>query len=97
MAKRKRAKRKSASPSLFTPPVIDVGRTISVSATTVRDAESAFSLSDGTKLYAKVVISAVERSKEKFNASGEPVYQIQAGILLRTEVHKSLKRKLKTP
>ena len=95
MAK-KRARKKSAAPSLFMPPVIDVGQTTVVSVTPTQDAESIFTLSDGTKLYAKVLINSVERSKEKYNANGEPIYQIQAGIILKTEVPKKLKRKLKT-
>jgi hypothetical protein len=92
---RKRARKKAATPSLFTPPIMDVGQTAAVSVTPTRDEESIFTLSDGTKVYARVLISSVERSKEKYNPNGDPVYQIQAGIILRVEVSKNLKRKLK--
>jgi hypothetical protein len=92
---KKRARKRTAAPSLFTPPIMDVGQTTLVSVTPTRDAESTFTLSDGTKIYARVMISSVERSKEKYNPNGDPVYQIQAAIILRTEVSKNLKRKLK--
>jgi hypothetical protein len=93
---KKRRRDRSGGPSLFTPPVIDIGRTLPVSSTPTKDEESVFTLSDGTKLYARVAITSVERSREKYNPNGEPIYQIQAGIILRTEVARSLKRKLKT-
>jgi hypothetical protein len=96
MAKKQAKKRKKRRPpSLLTQPVLDVGQTALVSVTPTRDVESTFALSDGTKIHAKVLIVSVERSKEKFNANGEPIYQIQAGIILRTEVSKNLRRKLK--
>ena len=97
MAKKsaKKKKKKSKVPSLFAPPAIDIGNTIAVSIKQTRDAESTYALSDGTKIHARLQINSVERSKEKYTANGEPVYQVQAGIILRTEVAKKLKRKLK--
>lgn len=82
-------------PSLFRPPAADVGRTVSVAVKTSSDHDILFTLTDGTKLYAKVVPNGISRSLDKYNPNGDPVYLVQAGLLLRTEVPKKLRRRVK--
>jgi len=99
VAKKKALKKRGTavrrSPSLFRPPEADVGRTVSVSVKSAAEHEILFTLADGTKLYAKVVPNGVVRSLEKYNPNGDPVYVVQAGLLLRTEVPKKLRRRVK--
>ena len=95
MAKKVARKKSSDTPSVFTPPTVDIGKTIAVPIKSAKEAESVFTLSDGTKLYAKVLVSSIVRSRTKYQPNGEPVYQIAGGIVLRADVAKGLKRKLK--
>ncbi len=93
----KRAARKAPrvkGPSIYTPPPVDLGKTVKVGAKPLGSEEVVFRLEDGTKLHVRVVLTSVERSKLKFNPNGDPIYQIHAGMLLRTDVPKSLKRKI---
>jgi hypothetical protein len=53
-----------------------------------------FTLTDGTKLYAKVMTPSILRSLDKYNPTGDPIYVIQAGLALKTVVPKRLKRKV---
>jgi hypothetical protein len=95
---KKRSKKKSiAAPSVFSPPVVDVGQTVQVSIKSANQSEAVFSLSDGTVLHANILLTAIERSLEKFNPNGEPIYQITAGLMLKTVVPKKLKRSLAKP
>src|ERR1700733_12203869 len=96
VAKKVVKKRAVKGAALFSPPQVDIGRTVVVAVRKADDRELDFALADGTKLHVKVLIPSILRSLNKFNANGEPVYQIQAGVMLRTEVKKSLMRKLKS-
>jgi len=92
----KKKARKKVTASLFSQPPIDVGRTVEVTVKNAIERETVFTLSDGTKLHAKVIAPSITRSLEKYNPNGDPVYLIQAGLILKTVVPKRLKRKLKS-
>ena len=51
------------------------------------------SLSDGTKVQLKPVVMGIERSLGKYNPLGDPIYQINIGMLLVTTVPRKLKKK----
>jgi hypothetical protein len=95
LAKKVARKKSSDTPSVFTPPAVDIGKTVLVPIKSAKEAESAFTLSDGTKLYAKVLLTSIVRSRTKYQPTGEPIYQIAGGIVLRADVAKRLKRKIK--
>lgn len=95
MAKKAAKKARAPRASVFIPPAIDIGKKVPVDIKSTKEAESIFTLSDGTKLHAKVLLVSVERSKDKFQPSGEPVYQVAGGIVLRAKIPKSLTRKVK--
>lgn len=95
MAKKVTRKKPADRPSLFKPPVADIGKTVSIPIKSTKEAESIFTLSDGTTLYARVVITEIQRSKTKYQPNGEPIYQVGGGIALRADVAKKLKRKIK--
>ena len=82
-------------PSLFTPPPPDFGRTVDVGVKSTRGSETIVTLTDGTKVHAKVMTTSISRSLDKFNANGDPIYIVQAGLSLKTVVPKRLKRKIK--
>ena len=96
MAKRKKVRARSGrrKPSLFNPPQADFGRTVEVGVKSTREGETVFTLTDGTKLYAKVMTPSILRSLDKYNPTGDPIYVIQAGLALKTVVPKRLKRKV---
>jgi hypothetical protein len=96
VAKKVAKKRADSRPSLFSPASADIGKTVTVAIKKADDRELDFVLADGTKLHVKVMIPTVLRSLNKYLANGEPVYQIQAGVMLRSDVKKSLTRKLKS-
>jgi len=96
VAKKVAKKRAGDGASLFSPPPVDIGKTVVVQVKKPDDRELEFVLSDGTKLYVKVLVASILRSLNKFNANGEPIYQVQAGVALRSDVKKSLVRKLKS-
>jgi hypothetical protein len=72
-----------------------VGRTVEVGIKSTIEGETVFTLSDGTKLHARVMAPSISRSLDKYNPNGDPVYLVQAGLLLKTIVPKRLKRKIK--
>jgi hypothetical protein len=99
MARKKAAKKKS--PQIVVPPaaapVIDLGRTVPVAIKRSPKPDTvAMTLADGTRLKLKPVVMHVERSK-KFNPNGDPIYQIQTGLVLSVIVPRKLKRKVKKP
>lgn len=96
MAKKKKARAKAGRPALFTPPPADFGRTVEVGIKSAREGETVLVLTDGTKVHARVLPTSIARSLNKFNANGDPIYVIQAGLVLRTDVPKKLKRKIKS-
>lgn len=95
-AKRKASRRKQA-PTLPLPPptFVDIGKTVEV---TVRKASAEtvdLTLSDGTVLQVRPVVMNVVRSKEKFNPLGEPIYNVNIGMVIHTKVPPRLRRKKK--
>lgn len=96
MAIKKVSRRSGRQPSLFSPPQLDVGRTVEVAIKSTIDRETIFTLADGTKIHAKVMAPSVSRSRDKYNPNGDPIYVIQAGLILKTVVPKRLKRKVKS-
>jgi hypothetical protein len=51
------------------------------------------SLSDGTKLELKPIVLGIERSLEKYNPTGDPIYQVNIGLMISPKVPKKLKFK----
>lgn len=97
MAKKKaKSKGRGAKrPTIFNPPQIDVGRTVEVGVKSAREGETVFTLTDGTKIHAKVMAPSILRSLDKYNPTGDPIYVVQAGVLLKTVVPKRLRKKIK--
>jgi hypothetical protein len=77
------------------PPLIDLGRKVSVSVKKATAEDIRLTLSDGTNLILRPIVAGIERSIEKYNPSGEPIYQINVALIVQTEVSKKLKRKIK--
>ena len=99
VATKKAKRRKAAAVNPIAHPVpgpIDLGRTVSVTVKKGADPEIIMRLSDGAELKLKPVIMSIERSRDRYNVAGEPIYQIQAGFGIHVNVPKSLKRKVKT-
>lgn len=97
MATKRRRRAKSKSPAIETVapfgPTIDLGPSVKLTVKKATAEEIQYSLSDGSTVRLRPVIMGIERSKDKFNQSGEPIYQMQMGIVLHTDVPKKLKRK----
>ena len=82
----------------MTPPApqfVDLGRKIDVKIKKASAEEILLTLSDGTTLHVRPIVIGIERSLEKYNALGEPIYQINVGMVLQTKVPPKLKRKPK--
>ena len=97
-SRRKKRKKRARRASVVLPPapaLVDLGRTVPVTVTKGADDDVTLSLSDGTKLKMKPVIIGIERSIGKYNAMGEPIYQIQAGFVIQVTVPKKLKQKVR--
>ena len=98
MASKVKAKKsRPKQPKLFHPPVADIGLAISVEVKKTSEHWSEYVLADGTTLRVKPVISVVKRSSEHYNQFGDPVYQIQAAMIIQPDVPSKLKRKIKKP
>lgn len=65
----------------------------SVDVTSSSEPWSEYKLSDGTILRIKTVVVEVRRSKNQYNADGDPVYTVKSANLLDTRVPTSLKKK----
>ena len=88
-----RAKRAALPVSLSAPPVVDIGRTVEVKVKKVSAESIVLTLSDGTSLLLKPVIMGIARSAKMYNPLGEPIYQINVGLMIQTKVPPRLKRK----
>jgi hypothetical protein len=98
LAQRKARIRKPAVDASAVPQVpvlVDMGRKVSVAIKKSSPDEILYTLSDGSKLKLKPMIVSIERSLEKFNPQGEPLYQVNVGLFVHTDVPKKLKRKVK--
>jgi hypothetical protein len=97
--KKSRSKRGASFASLPSIPpaqqLIDIGRKVTVTVKKASVEDVVLSLSDGTKLHLKPVVMSIERSLKKYNAAGEPIYQISVGLMVNTTVPPRLKKKLK--
>jgi hypothetical protein len=91
---KKRARRKSAVRSIVGPlQPVDIGRTVTVSVKKVSPESMELTLSDGTKLDLKPIILGIERSAEKYNPMGDPIYQVNIGLMISPKVPRKLKFK----
>jgi len=89
-----RAKGRKQSPSIVGPPQpVDIGRSVTVSVKKASAESIELSLSDGTKLDLKPIVLGIERSTEKYNPTGDPVYQINIGLMISPKVPRKLKFK----
>jgi hypothetical protein len=96
--KRKRRAKRSIETVLPQPaPLIDLGSTVAVTVKSASAEEIVYKLSDGTKLKLRPIIMSIERAKQKYNPAGEPIYQLQTGLIVQPIVPKKLKRKGKQP
>ena len=79
------------------PPVlVEMGRTVKLEIKRIsRDEGVTYRLKDGSTVTMVPIITSVERSLSKYNATGEPIYQMQAGFLVKVDVAKRLKRKVR--
>jgi hypothetical protein len=97
-AKKKARTRRRAVEVVSGPPIaalVPMGKSVSVKIVKASADEIVYTLSDGTRLRLKPIVASVDRSLEKYNALGEPLYQINAGMFLQTIVTKKLMRKVK--
>lgn len=69
-----------------------MGRTTEVKVKKSSNEEIVYTLTDGTKLRVRPIIIRIDRSLNKFNPAGEPIYQIQLGSMIQTDVPRRLKR-----
>lgn len=76
---------------------MNIEPTVSVEVRQADEKWSEFALADGTRLRVKPIVSVVKRSTEQYNQSGDPIYQIQAALVIQTDVHKRLKKRIKQP
>lgn len=74
---------------------VDLGRKVSVAVKKTSVDEVVLTLMDGTKMRLKPLIVGVERSLEKYNPDGTPVYQVNVALVVQTDVARKLKRKIK--
>jgi hypothetical protein len=91
MAKRRATAVETVSPPVM--PLIEMGKKVGVKVKSSSTEEIVYTLSDGTKLHLRPILANVERSLEKFNPTGDPLYQVAAALLIHTVVPKKLKRK----
>jgi hypothetical protein len=99
VATKKRKSAKPKAPEIVmppAPPVIDLGKRIALTVKRTSADEITFELSDGAKVLVKPVLMGIERSLQKYNAAGDPLYQVNAGLMVNVVVPKKLKRKLKS-
>ena len=98
-----RKTRKSSKPkaAIVSPPalpgqqLIDIGRSVALTIKKASAEEIILTLSDGAVVHVRPVVVGIERSKEKYNALGEPIYQLNLGLVLHTKVPQKLKKKMK--
>jgi hypothetical protein len=93
--KAKTRKAKTAAPTVVPGGgLVDLGKRVSVAVKKYSADFLECTLDDGTVFQIKPMIMGVERSLEKYNQLGDPIYQVQAGIMINTVVPKRLKRKV---
>jgi hypothetical protein len=92
---KKRATKKSVANEALVPipQLIDLGASVPVSVKSASANEIVLTLSDGTKMRVKPVVMGIARSTEKFNATDEPIYQFNVGMMIVTDVPKRLKKR----
>jgi hypothetical protein len=83
------------SPAFPGQQLVEMGRSVSLTIKKASAEEIVLTLSDGALVQIRPVVLGVERSRDRFNAVGEPIYQLNLGFALHTKVPKKLKRKVK--
>jgi hypothetical protein len=94
-AKARKKAVKKRQPKLFRPPVANIGESVAVEVKTTTENWSRYALADGTHLRVKPVVSVIRRSTEQYNPGGDPVYLIQAALVIQTDVPPKLKKRIK--
>jgi hypothetical protein len=83
--------------SQLPPHLVEMGRTVKLENRRIsRDEGLVYKLSDGSTVTMIPILATVERSLSKYNAAGDPIYQFQAGFVVKVDVPKRLKRKVST-
>jgi hypothetical protein len=94
MAKRKRALKAAALPTLGTPPVVNpFGPTKQRVVAKSKIVSSEFTLDDGTKLLVTPIVADVRRAVDQFNQDGDPLYFLTMGQTVTTVSPHHLRRK----
>jgi len=76
-------------------PPIDLGRKVAVATKKASAEEIVLTLTDGTKLQLKPLIFGIERSLEKYNPQGDPIYQVNVALVIQPIVPRRLKRRVR--
>jgi len=90
--KRRRLAAKSSIPPTA-PGLLPMGQSVEVKVTKASADEIVYTLSDGTRLRVRPLIIRIDRSLNHYNPTGEPLYQVQAGTIVQTDVPKRLKKR----
>lgn len=90
--RRRRPRVDTVAPS---PQLIDLGRKVEVTVRKASAEKLVLSLSDGTELHLRPLVAGIERSLEKYNPAGEPIYQVNVALMVQAKVPPRLKRKSK--
>ncbi len=69
------------------------GRRIPVDIKKTTENSNEYVLADGTAMRVRTVLVGVSRIKGKFNAQGDPIYEIKGGMVVDVKVPPRLKRK----
>lgn len=91
-AKKKKAAKKQPG-EIFQPRFFDVGQTVPIEVKKANEQISEYKLSDGTTMTLKNIILGVKRAVGKYNQEGDPIYLVNAGLVVNTKVPARLKFK----
>ena len=91
----RRGRRRVSTVALPPPPLIELGRTVEVTVKKASAEKIVLHLSDGSVLDLRPMVVSIERSVEKYNQAGDPIYQVNVALLVQPKVPRRLKRKSK--
>lgn len=102
MARRRAPKKAADNASAGASPplmggLVDMGKKTEVKIKKASVDEIVYMLDDGTKLRLRPVIALAERSLNRYTPQGDPLYQINVGLIIQTDVPRKLKRKVRKP